>query len=283
MKHTYLLFIFPLTFVLFGCSQQPKHPQADLINQASATAMTDKSILQYADSINANLDRLEKQSSLIYLQGEQSMYVEKYNSNGKAVLYEENLDNKLISNRSKRYYLKNDSLVLLQETIKSNNGVTEIRSYFRNNIAFKQEKRIATNDAALKKQVYADITAANSPSKNADAASMEQGTTAQTTSEEAQQLKTMEDAIAQNGPFALYFEQFIDIPEESIIQLKSNTRNGYTANVIVRTNDALTDSLQHQPEKFRNTKLNLKWKIEDKEAIYVPVAAQLTSAKGLNK
>lgn len=81
----------------------------------------------------------------------------------------------------------------------------------------------------------------------------------------------------------MYFEQFIDIPEESIIQLKGSGPNGYTANVMVRTADALIDSLQRQPTVFKNEKLNFKWEITDKEAVYVPVGSSMTSAKGLNK
>ncbi|MBB2149837.1 hypothetical protein [Pedobacter gandavensis] len=274
MKHAQLLFSIPLLLILLSCNQQPKHPQANLIKQSSATAMTDESILQYVDSINAHLAALEKQSSLIFLQGEQSMYVEKYNANGKPVLYEQNLDNKLISNRSTKYYLKNDSLLFLQETIKTNNGATETRHYFRNNIAFKKEQRTAPSYAALKKQPFLAVTASSTTPAT---------TPAQTTGNEEKQLKIMEDAIGQKGPFALFFEGFIDIPEESIIQLKGSDRNGYTANVIVRTTDALIDSLQRQPSKFKNEKLNFKWEISDKEAVYVPVGANITSAKGLNK
>lgn len=269
MKHAYLLLIVPLTLALSSCNQQPKHPQADLINQSSPAAMTDESILRYADSIQSNLSSLEKQSSLIFQQGEQSMYVEKYSANGKPVLYEENIDNKLISNRSKRYFLINDTLILVQESIKANNGLTETRNYFRNNISFKKEQRTAANAAALKKQPFLSVKSAMR--------------TVQTAEDEVQQLKKMEDAIGQKGDFAMYFEQFIDIPEESIIQLKGSGQNSYTANVMVRTPDALIDSLQRQPTIFKNEKLNFKWEIADKEAVYVPVGASMTSAKGLNK
>lgn len=269
MKHAYLSFILPLALAISGCSQQPKHPQADLINQSSPAAMTDASILRYADSIQSNLNNLEKQSSLIFLQGEQSMYVEKYSANGKPVLYEENIDNKLISNRSKRYFLKNDTLILIQENLKGNNGLSETRTYFRNNISFKKEQRNAANLAALKKQPFLAVKSAIS--------------TVETAEDEVQQIKKMEDAIGQKGQYALFFEQFIDIPEESILQLKGTGQNGYTANVIVRTPDALIDSLQRQPANFKNEKLNFKWEIDDKEAVYVPVGASMTSAKGLNK
>ncbi|WP_316746842.1 hypothetical protein [Pedobacter gandavensis] len=269
MKHAPLLFALPLLLSLFACTQQPKHPQADLINQRTATAMTDDEILKYADSINANLATLDKQSSLIFLEGEQSMYVEKYSSNAKPLLYQQNLDNKLISNQSKKYYLKNDSLLLLQENIKTNTGLTESRTFFRNNIVFKKEQRTAANEAALKKQPFLSVRSAT--------------TASQTTDNEEKQLKTLEDALAQSGAFVMHFEQFIDIPEESIIQLKGGSRNGYTANVIVRTPDALIDSLQKNPALFKHEKLNFKWEIDDKEAVYVPVGANITSAKGLNK
>lgn len=269
MKIPYLLCPILLISMLFGCTQRSKHPQADLINQSTAAAMTDESILRYADSIKSNLSSLEKQNSLIYLQGEQSMYVEKYNFNGKPVLYEEYIDNKLISSNSKKYYLKNDTLILLQEIQKTNKGITETRNFFRNNISFKEEQRTAADDATLKKLPFLAVKSATRTVKTAE-------------NEEAQ-LKNMEDAISGTGSFVMNFEQFIDIPEESIIQLKSGEKNGYTANVIVKTADALIDSLQSNPANFKNQKINFKWEIVDKEAVYVPVGAKVTSAKGLNR
>lgn len=269
MKIPYLIYSALLIPLLFGCTQGVKHPQAALINQSSATAMTDESILHYADSIQSNLKNLEKQSSLVYLQGEQSMYVEKYSANGKPVLYEEYLDNKLISSEIRKYYLKNDSLILLQESHKSNKGWNETRTFFRNNISFKKDQRSGATDSELKKKPYVLVKSTAS--------------SIQTTEKEEAQLKKMDDAIAGSGLFAMNFDQFIDIPEESIIQLKNSEPNGYISNVIVNTPDELIDSLQHHPLKFKGKKINFRWEIQDREAVYVPVGAKVTSAKGLNK
>lgn len=255
--------------VLFGCNQQPKHPQADLITQSAATAMTDKTIRILADSIDANLDHLEKQSSLVYLQGEQSMYAERYSSNGKAVLYVEQKDNDLINSRTKKYYFKNDSLILVQERNKSGNEYTDTRVFLRNNIAFSKEQRKGSSISELLTRPYLSVKSIR------DNSIREEGY--------KQNVRTLDEAIAGNNQYEMVFDQFIDIPDENIIQLKSKAQNGYTASILVREPDAFIDSIKAMPGNFRNEKLNFKWKVEDKEAVYVPVAAKVTSAKGLNK
>ncbi|NQX40375.1 hypothetical protein SAMN05421820_105255 [Pedobacter steynii] len=269
MKTSYILFCLPALFTIFSCSQQPKHPQADLISQSAATAMTDKTIGVLADSIDANLSQLEKQSSLVYLQGEQSMYAERYSANGKAILYVEHRDNGLINSQTKKYYFKNDSLILVQENKKTNNDYTDTRIFLRNNIAFRKEQRKANAASVLQTKPYLSLKSIKD----------------NTTKEEdyKQNIRTLDEAIAGNNQYEMLFDQFIDIPGENIIQLKSKAQNGYTASILVKEPDAFIDSLKSNSQSFRNEKLNFKWKVEDKEAVYVPVAAKVTSAKGLNK
>ncbi len=43
------------------------------------------------------------------------------------------------------------------------------------------------------------------------------------------------------------------------------------------------DSLLKDPLAFKGEKLNIKWEVKDKEAVYVPVAASVTSANGLKR
>ena len=269
MKTAYLVFSFSALIGISGCSQQPKHPQADLISQAAATAMTDKTIGVLADSIDANLNQLEKQSSLVYLQGEQSMYAERYSANGKAILYVEQRDNGLINRQTKKYYFKNDSLILVQESKKINNDYTDTRIFLRNNIAFRKEQRQANSSSALQTKPYLSLKSIKDNSLKED--------------DYKQNIRTLDEAIAGNNQYEMLFDQFIEIPGENIIQLKSKAQNGYTASILVKDPDAFIDSLKNNPKSFRNEKLNFKWKVEDKEAVYVPVAAKVTSAKGLNK
>lgn len=269
MKISYIVYSLSAGLLMSGCNQQPRHPQADLITQSAATAMTDKTIRILADSINANLDHFEKQSSLVYLQGEQSMYAERYNSNGKAILYVEQKDNGLINSNTKKYYFKNDSLILVQESNKSNNEYTDTRVFLRNNIAFGKEQRKGNSASALLTQPYLSIKSIkdNSIKEN----------------DYQQNIRTLDEAIAGTNQYEMLFDQYIDIPGENIIQLKSKAQNGFTASILVKEPDAFTDSLKALPGNFKNEKLNFKWKVEDKEAVYVPVAAKVTSAKGLNK
>lgn len=269
MKTFYILSCLLVSLTIGSCRQQPKHPQADLIRQASATAMTDKTIRILADSIDANLSHLEKQSSLVYLQGEQSVYAERYNSNGKAILYLEQKDNGLINSSTKKYYFKNDSLILVQESVKSNNEYTDTRVFLRNNIAFSKEQRKGNSAAALLTLPYLSLKSIKDNSSKED--------------DYQQNIRTLDEAIAGNNQYEMLFDQYIDIPGENIIQLKSKVQNGFTASILVKEPDAFTDSLKTLPGNFKNEKLNFKWKVEDKEAVYVPVAAKVTSAKGLNK
>lgn len=269
MKTTYIVFSFSALLGISGCSQQPKHPQADLISQSAATAMTDKTIAVLADSIDANLSQLEKQSSLVYLQGEQSMYAERYSSNGKPVLYVEQKDNGLLNSETKKYYFKNDSLILVQESKKTNNDYTDTRIFLRNNIAFSKAQRKANTASAL-------LTRSYLPLKSGKGNNIPEN-------DYQQNIRTLDEAIAGNNQYEMLFDQFIDVPDENIIQLKSKAQNGYTASILVKEPDAFIDSLKSNPQHFRNEKLNFKWKVEDKEAVYVPVAAKITSAKGLNK
>jgi len=269
MKTSYILSCLPVLFTIFSCNQQPKHPQADLIRQSAATAMTDKTIGVLADSIDANLTQLEKQSSLVYLQGEQSMYVERYSANGKAILYVEQQDNGLINSQTKKYYFKNDSLILIQENKKNNNDYTDTRIFLRNNIAFSKEQRKGNSASVLQTKPYLSLKSIKDNTVKED--------------DYKQNIRTLDEAIAGNNQYEMRFDQFIDIPGENIIQLKSKAQNGYTASILVREPDAFIDSLKANPQSFRNEKLNFKWKVEDKEAVYVPVAAKVTSAKGLNK
>lgn len=269
MKTTYLVFSFSALLGMCGCSQQPKHPQADLISQSAATAMTDKTIGILADSIDANLSQLEKQSSLVYLQGEQSMYAERYSSNGKAILYVEQRDNGLINSHTIKYYFKNDSLILVQENKKTNNDYTDTRIFLRNNIAFSKEQRKANSASGLQTKPYLSLKSIKDQTVKED--------------DYKQNIRALDEAIAGSNQYEMLFDQFIDIPGENIIQLKSKAQNGYTASILVKEPDAFIDSLKADPQSFRNEKLNFKWKVEDKEAVYVPVAAKVTSAKGLNK
>jgi hypothetical protein len=270
MKAPHLSFF--LLFILYSCNQKPKHPQADLINQDATTAMTDQSIALYADSLDANPKSLEKQISLVYQIGDVSMYAEQYSYNEEPVMYIENISNEGISSRIRKYYFKNDSLILVKENNKLSKGNGEIyedkRTYIRNNIAFKRENRSSVSAASLKKKPY--TTQQTSGTDKND-------------KEFAENIAQLKDAINGVNKFEMLFDNIIPGPDESHILLKSKLPNGYSANVVVNDNDQFIDSLISRPSLFKDKRPNIKWEIRDKEAIYVPVASSVTSAKGLNR
>ncbi|WP_316811312.1 hypothetical protein [Pedobacter heparinus] len=259
-----------LLLLLYSCNQKPKHPQATLINQRTAAAMSEQDILQYADSLDANAKGLEKQISLVYQIGEGLMYAEQYSWNGSPVIFTEYISNESLSNSTRKYYLKNDSLVLVKENsiLDKENGkkYEESRAYIRNNIIFKKEMRTAATAIALKASSY---TTLQIPPKNNVAF--------------ADNILQLKDAINASNKFEVLFDNIIPAEAESRIVLKSKLPDGYQAAVMVNDTDLFIDSLINRPSLFKDKKLNIKWQVIDREAIYVPVAASITSARGLNK
>lgn len=268
MKFQYSLVL--CLFIFGSCSQNTKHPQAEIINKSIPAAITEQSILHFADSVDANLNLLDKRSSLVYQLDESSSYIEQYSMNGIPVLYSEYTDNKGVKNMLNKYYFNNDSLVFInrsKKTFKENSEVFEERRiYLRNRIAFKQEIRASLSAANLKTKQFSAIDQADLSSENF-----------------TEKLKTLKDAIEGNEKFDLVFDSFLNSPNEKYILLRSKTPAGYNANILVTQNDLLIDSLIAEPMFFKDKKLKIKWEIINREAVYVPVAANATSANGLKR
>lgn len=261
-----------ITVILGSCNQGPKHPQANLINQNSAAAMTDQAVLAFADSIDADLKHIQKNTSLIYHLVDQSIYVEQYSYSGTPVLYIEYTTGEDLNTSTKKYYLKNDSLILVTESSKLNIAGKEYfedkRTYFRNNVSFKKESRSAPSTSALNTQPYQAIK----PSEASDRSN-----------ELTDHINILNDAINGNNQFEMVFDNIILSPNERYIVLKSKVPNSYSASIAVKNADNFIDSILTNPQMFKDEKLNIKWEIKDKEAVYVPVAANVTSAKGLKR
>ena len=232
--------------------------------------MTEESIVHFADSIDANLNTLEKRSSLVYHLEETSLYIEKYTMNGIPVLYKTFSDNEGISSLVSNFYFNNDSLILVRENKKQPKQNTEvlqeIRTFFRNNIAFRKEIRSGLASSNLKDKQFSPLKHTNLSTDNY-----------------VTNIKTFNDAIEGNEKFDLVFDRFLSAPDEKYILLKSKIPNGYNANILVTQSDPFIDSLMTDPMLFKDTKLNLKWEIKNREAVYVPVAARVTSASGLKR
>ena len=255
--------------LFFACNNQTKHPQADLVNQNSPIPETEQSILQYADSVDTRQGNMEKQVSLIYqLQG-LSLYVEKLSWNGQPALYIEHTGDQGLTDRSVRYYFKEDSLLLVRESIKRTKEqetvFEEKRTYLRNNTPFRQERRLAISSSSLQTKPFTDIK----PSGKIK--------------EYAEKLTLLNDALAGQNKFELVFDQYMPAPDGQYLLLKSKIPGAYSSSLLVKEEDALIDSIKQYPALFKDARLNLKWEINEKEAVYVPVAAKVTSASGLNR
>lgn len=273
MKTILLLILGIFLFTLPACNYfRSTHPQAELPGEAGATAMTDKSILNISIATDSDLVHLNKQFSLIYTTGDLSMYAEKYSNQNNILLYKTYTANGNTSRNVKSYYFKNDSLVLVKERSQVMNEAAEVykdtRTYLRNNVTFKIDSRTASSAAALATLPYLLVQPAENKYPDENYAS---------------DIKSINDALSGTDKFELVFDNITTYPEAWYITLKSKNPNNYKASILVNTKDAFVDSLLNSPALFKDKKLNLNWKIEDKEAIYVPVGETKTSASGLNK
>ncbi|WP_316790996.1 hypothetical protein [Pedobacter frigoris] len=271
MKVHYILFLL-IVGLAFGCNQGTKHPQADLINKNSTEALTDTAIVRLADSIDKNQQQMERQYSLVYQTKDEDIYVERFTWNGIPQLLIEHIKNEGLSSITRKYYFKDNSLILIKESrmlMKSGGTVfADKRTYLRNNISFKQDARIGHSLAELQRMSFADAKQVN---------------TSNNTEDYTKKIDLLNQAVEGSNNFEMIFDRFISTPDTKYILLKGKIPGDYSATILVNENDALTDSLINDPSLFKDRKLNVKWKIENDEALYVPVAAKVTSASGLKR
>jgi hypothetical protein len=272
MKTIYLLCLGVLLLTFQSCNYfKPKHPQADLPEDGS-TGMTEKTILNFAGSIDRTLKNFKKEISLVYTTGDISMYVEKYSEYNNGMLYNIYSANGNISNTVKSYYFKNDSLILVKEqsNIRNEEGdvYKDIRTYLRNNVTFRIDSRTAASEEAIQTLPYLLVQPAENKYPQESFAA---------------DIKGINDAILGADKFEMVFDNITTYPESHYINLKNRRLNTYKAAILVNTKDAYIDSLLSMPALFKDEKLKLKWNIVDNEAVYVPVADTTTSASGLNR
>ncbi|RYG09605.1 MAG: hypothetical protein EOO07_23575 [Chitinophagaceae bacterium] len=271
MKTVYFLVIACLFSTIVGCNKiKSDHPQAGLGDEF-ATDLNAKSIISYADSIDKMLPSLSKSTSLVYMLGDLSFYVERYNNGDKTVLYVEHANNGGVNNGLKKYYLKNDSLILqsVSTMLVGEDGSVfkDARTFLRSNTIFKTDSRTASAGGEIKGQPFIDIPL--SKSAKSDKTMLDN-------------IASLNDVLAGNDKFEMVFENITTYPDARYIVLKSKIQHSYSASILVNEKDEFIDSLLNNPMQFKNQKLNIDWTVKDQEAVYVPVANK-TSANGLNK
>jgi len=274
MKAIYFFFAGTLLFVFQGCNNfKSTHPQAELAAEAGATGMTDKSILIFTTAIDRQLSNFKKEYSLIYLSGDLSLYAERYSQYNDGILYRAFSSRGNLTHLIKSYYFKNDSLVLVRERTETTNQegapvLKDTRTYLRNNVAFRMETRTAASAEAIRKLPYSAVQLPGSkyPDENYK-----------------EDIIVLNDALAGKDKFEMVFQNIMTYPEARYIVLKSKKQPDYTATVRVNESDNFIDSLLTMPAIFKEKHLNFRWRIADKEAVYVPVADTVTSASGLNR
>jgi hypothetical protein len=261
-----IILYFLISTVFLACNVNPKHPQSKLDNPVTET---DGSILAFADSINAQQETMEKQSSMIYQSSEELFYVEKFSRNGLGVSYKTHSIHPGLSEKVMSYYLKNDSLLLITENTKrsKNPGAVfeERRTYLRSNVPFKTEQRLATSYSQLQKAPFKDLKISVAAGFNPTI------------------ISDLNDALTGTNKFEMSFDELISGTDGQFINMKSKLPGSYSASIHVITPDVFIDSLRNWPDLFKDAKLNIKTKIADNESVYVPVERSITSASGLKR
>jgi len=271
MKTVYFLAVACLFSTILGCNKiKSDHPQAGLGDEF-ATDLNAKTIVGYADSIDKILPTLSKRTSLVYMLGDLSFYVESYSDNNRTVLLVEHANNGGINSNLKKYYLRNDSLVLQSNStmLAADDGhvFKDSRTFLRNNTIFKIDSRTASAGGEIKSLPFIDIPLSKNPKSDKSI---------------LDNIASLNDVLAGTDKFDMVFENITTYPDSRYIVLKSKMQNGYSASILVNEKDGFIDSLLNNPIQFKNQKLDIDWVVKDQEAIYVPVAKN-TSASGLNR
>lgn len=253
--YSFLILAIILTTVI-SCNQfKSNHPQANLSDENKTTDLTAKSVLSYKDSIDKNLFQLPKSQSLVYMLGDLSFYVEQYGT----TLFVEHAYNGAESNSLKKYYFRNDSLILYQTTneLANEEGIIfkDERIYMRNHTVFKKDGRTAVAASALKSLPFIDIPL--SENTNPDKSYLDN-------------VNSLKNVLKGADKFDMVFESIRTYPDSRYITLRSKEPNSYTASVLVKERDVFIDSLLNYPILFKDKKLNFKWEVVDREAVYVP-------------
>lgn len=271
MKTVYFLAVACLFSTILGCNKiKSDHPQAGLGDEF-ATDLNAKTIVGYADSIDKILPTLSKRTSLVYMLGDLSFYVESYSDNNRIVLLVEHANNGGINSNLKKYYLRNDSLVLQSNSTMlvadDGNVFKDSRTFLRSNTIFKTDSRTASAGGEIKSLPFIDIPLSKNPKSDKSI---------------LDNIASLNDVLAGTDKFDMVFENITTYPDSRYIVLKSKMQNGYSASILVNEKDGFIDSLLNNPIQFKNQKLDIDWVVKDQEAIYVPVAKN-TSASGLNR
>jgi hypothetical protein len=258
MKSVYFFVLMGVFGTLLGCNLKSDHPQSEITDQY-ATDLTAKTIVQYADSIDKVLPKLSKQSSLVYLLGDLSFYVEKYSSNGIPILIVEYAYNGASSKSLKKYYFRNDSLILESVKIEPANDDGTVfkntRTFLRSNTVFKLENRTASSAASINSLPYIDVPLSKNPTP--DQSFLEN-------------INSLNDVLNGKDKFDMVFDNITTYPDSRYIILRSKFQNSYSASILVNDKDQFIDSLLNDPINFKNQKLNINWIVKDHEAVYVP-------------
>jgi hypothetical protein len=247
-----------ISCIIFSCNPfKADHPQADMADPY-ATNLNAKNITAYADSIDQNLAHYTKITSLVYLLGDLSFYVEKFTNNNETILLVEHVFNSGNNKSIKRYYFKSDSLILQKTNTEVANEdgkiYKDLLTYLRSNTIFKIENRTATSLATLKSIPFIDVP-------------LSQNTTADQSL--LKEVTSLNEVVNGTDKFDMVFENITTYPDSRYIMLKSKIQNSYMASILVKEKDAFIDSLLNDPINFKDQKLNLKWEIQDHEAVYV--------------
>jgi hypothetical protein len=244
--------------MISACNQfKSDHPQSE-ISDPYATDLNAKNIFSYADSIDLNTLKFDHTFSLVYLLGDLSFYVEKFSSNNKTILLVEHAFNGANSKSLKKYYFKNDSLILekVNAELANDEGTIfkDTRTFLRSNTVFKTENRTASSRATLHSLPFIDVPLSQ-----------------QSTSDQSylKSVSALNDVLNGNDKFNMVFENITTYPDSRYIILKSKVQNSYMASILVQEKDKFIDSLLNDPINFKDQKLNIKWEIKDHEAVYV--------------
>lgn len=225
---------------------QSEHPQSKLSKNETAEPLTEYSIKSWTDSINNLLPSFEKKQSLIFQKDNTSLSVTAYLDKGEPVLYQENIGQAGESQTCKRYYMKDDNLVLFSEQKKypsSPDSLHITNMYFRNNVFFYAEHISGTRENNRTQHTTPSINPADQ--------------------NKVQNIESLENALNQKGSFNVVFQGITEYPKARYIILSKDEVNSYRAVIRVDKDDEFIKELSNNTQKYTGAKLKLDYAISN--------------------
>lgn len=230
-----------ILIVLAGCNKNTDSVKTFI--DSPAGQLIKNKILALADTVDILSIGSVKQESLAYTQNDYSFYVSRFIRSPRVSLYIENGSSHNLGKIENRYYLQDGQVVLLVNNMYNSNSAVPYkttRTFYQNGDPLFSDRMESASADSMQNNSFKEN---DTPYPNASI-----------------DLKKLNDAIYQRGPFDLVFQGITEYPKAKYLVLSKNNFNAYQAAILISKEDEFIKAVQINPEKFRGRKMEIRWR-----------------------